>query len=198
MKLLALFAFASMFLLPAVGNSAQRQYKHRTSAPVLPDFVRVLHIRLGVDTERRLERKIGKGEVTLGGHSNSGREWFFSNGLVLYADAFERIGNKYFLDTLHFFAWRGRLGETKELKELGLGVWSKLRVGMTQSECLHALPTHVLNLPKPKTSPDAIIWQQNVKGTRAGKPGMFDYAATLQFARGRLKSLLLEGNLIEK
>jgi len=195
MKLPVLFALGSLFLLPVVGNTTQRQHRGRTSAPVLPDFVKVLHIRLGVDTERRLERRIGKGEVTLGGHSNSGREWWYSNGLALYADAFQRTGNQRVLDTLHFSEWRGRLGDTKELKDFGLGVWSKVCIGMTRQECLQALPAQ---MPKPIASADAIVRQQNVNGTRAGKLGTFDYEATLQFSSGRLKSLLLEGSLIEE
>src|SRR5690242_10062010 len=79
----------------------------KNSPPRVPFFARALGVRLGVDTERQLERKIGRGEVGVGGHPNSARIWLFSSGLQLTADGFDLRNNDYILDTLIFSHWKG-------------------------------------------------------------------------------------------
>lgn len=181
------FLFTLMLTLPTIAYSDLQ--------PHVPAFAKALKIRLGVDAERLLESKLGKGKATLGGHSNSGRVWVYRNGLELYSDAFDRIGNNLILDTLAFSGWKGRLGDTKELGALGVGVWSNLRIGMTPKECLSSLSKELPNFIRSK---DRLVWEQNLPGMRNGKPGTFSYKTSLEFADGRLKSLLLEGGFIEK
>jgi hypothetical protein len=152
-------------------------------------------VRLGVDTERQLERKIGRGEISIGGHSNSGRVWSFPSGLNLMADGFDLRDNDYILDTLVFSDWNGRLDATRKLAALGLGPWGGLRVGMSQRECLNALPPEMRH---PMTSKDALEWQRKVAGSRAGKAGIFLYEATVSFEGGRLNYLRLEGVLLDR
>jgi len=190
-----LLVFILTSSLPVAGKPIHQQRRSTTSVPVSPEFVKVLHLRLGVDTEHRLENKIGKGEVTIGGHSNSGRVWLFRNGLKLLADGFEGDGGSYILDTLVFSEWRGRLGETKELAKFGLGSWSKLQIGMSKQGCLQVLPK---SMPKPTMAKDEFTWKKDVIGKRNGKRGKFHYEAALRFTHGRLASLLLEGYLLNR
>ena len=164
-------------------------------APLLksgvPAFVNALGLKPGRSTERDLERKIGAGEVCIGGHSNSGREWFFRNGLVLYADGFDGDGrgDSLFIDSLVFKNWNGPLGETLELKKYGFGLWGKLRVGMSQAECLQILPG---STPTLTTTQDEITWEQRGLGRRYEKKATFVYDAILRFSGGKLECLLIE------
>src|SRR5258706_5277751 len=116
-------AFTLIFNLPVVSNSTPEQPKNNTLDSATPVFAKVLDVKLGEDAECKLERRIGKGHETIGGHCNSGREWSFHNGLQLRADGFDLNHDGYILDTLIFSKWRGQLGDTKELAKFGLGVW---------------------------------------------------------------------------
>jgi hypothetical protein len=147
-----------------------------------------------VDTERQLERKIGRGEIGVGGHSNSGRVWSFTHGLQLAADGFDLRDNDYILDTLIFSHWKDRLDATRKLARLGFGPWGALRLGMSQRDCLNALPP---GMRHPIRSKDALKWQRKVAGSRSGRSRMFQYEATVSFEGGRLNSLLLEGYVLD-
>ncbi len=157
--------------------------------PTPPEFVRVLKVDLGKDTVSKLERKIGKGFVTIGGHSDSGRSWGYSNGLHLHSDAFYFNQNNHaILDELVFLDWNGRLGDTKELKKYGFGIWGKLKRGMTQTECLKLLPK---SLPKPVIKAEDISWRKHLRGVFRKQKGNFQYEALLRFNKGKLYSLIL-------
>ncbi len=194
MKPLARFLFAVLMVCLACSAFAEIGDAHDV-LPTPPEFVRVLKMEMGKDTENKLERKIGKGFVTVGGHSNSGRLWHYPNGLRLLADGFDygRDGSPV-LDTIVFLDWKGRLGDTKELEKYGFGIWGKLKRGMTQTECLQLLPK---SLPKPTSKIEEISWTQYIKGIRRGKHSKFEYEALLRFTRGRLDSLLLSGYFLE-
>jgi hypothetical protein len=172
--------------LPYLSYAAPSEDKAGALPPVFAD---VLQVRLGVDAETRLEHKIGEGEETIGGHSNSGRSWFFPKGLHLLADGFDSNKEGYILDTLVFADWKGDLGSTREFAKLGVGVWSNLRVGMTPEECLRVLPEE---MREHATRAEEITWQKEVMGVRAGNKGAFHYQANLRFANGRLESLMLQ------
>jgi len=182
--------------LSAVGNRTRATTCGASSSapPSVPPFARALRVRLGIDTERQLERKIGRGEVCTGGHSNSGRVWWFSNGLQLAADGFDLRKNQYILDTLVFSRWSGRLDSTRELVRLGFGPWGALRLGMTRQDCLNALPPEMRH---PLTSKAGLTWRRKVTGSREGTPGKFLYETFVSFERERLDYLRLEGYLVD-
>ena len=169
-------------------------------APLLksgvPSFVRALGLKPGTSTERDLERRIGAGEVCVGGHSNSGRYWSFANGLALRADGFDRASDdSLFIDSLVFEDWNGPLGETPELKKYGFGVWSGLRVGMSGEDCLQILSS---DMPTPVITQDEITWTQQGLARRNAEQVTFDYDATLRFSGGKLKCLLLDYYALDK
>ncbi len=178
---------------PAADISAAQERQAGASSPVYPSFMRALNVRLGVTAERDLERRLGDAEVTIGGHSNSGRVWYFHNGLQLRSDGFDRGKEGYILDTLVFSEWRGQLGDTREFVKSGVGVWKSLRVGMTPTACLAVLSaeTH-----KPTITPDTLTLRKEVRVSRRGKRARFLYEATLRFSNGRLDSLLLSSEML--
>jgi hypothetical protein len=190
---LLVIACALLLFSPATDISAAQKRKADASSPVPPSFVRVLNVRMGVTAERELERRLGDAEVTIGGHSNSGRGWYFHNGLQLRSDGFDLGNEGYILDTLVFSGWRGQLGDTREFAKSGVGVWKRLRVGMTPTACLAVLSTET---HKPTITPDTLTWRKEVRSARRGKRALFLYEATLRFSNGRLDSLLLSCEML--
>ena len=174
---------------------ARRQQWLRNAPPHPPTFAQVLKVTLGVTAQRKLERMLGSADVTIGGHSNSGREWYFNNGLQLRSDGFDLGKDGYILDTLVFSQWRGQLGDTRAFAQSGVGVWKKLRVGMTPAACLAVLPAETR---QPTIAPDSLIWQEKVFGARGSRHADFYYEATLRFSKGRLESLLLSGDMLNR
>lgn len=188
-KLFASFCFIAAFFLLLACPSLAQYGDARDIIPSPPSFMRTLSVELGKDKVKRLERKIGKGFVTVGGHSNSGRSWSYANRLHLLLDGFyfDSKGDA-ILDELSFLDWEGRLGDTKELAKFGFGIWGRLRRGMTQKECLQLLPK---SLPQPTVTTDEISWKQDIKGVFRRRHGKFQYEALLRFRMGRLDSLFL-------
>jgi hypothetical protein len=71
-------------LTPAEAGQSQQP---KTS---IPRIANIAGIKVGYSSMAELERRLGKGRVTIGGHSNGARVWRVKEtSWVIYADAFE-------------------------------------------------------------------------------------------------------------
>lgn len=178
--------------LPALGTSKPMHHPGRSDreASSPPSFARILGVRIGINTETDLERRLGKGEVCLGGHSNSGRYWRFPSsrgGLSLYSDGFDLRNNRYILDTVRLSDWRGALGNCFPFTRFRPGPLAKLRRGMNQAEVLRAVQS--LGAPTVR-SKKTMEWRRDllIRGR------WYDYELTFRFTGQGLDEVLAEGS----
>jgi hypothetical protein len=81
-RALALLLTATVTPLEADENKGLRT--------LIPQIANIAGIKVGYSSMAKLERQLGKGRVTIGGHSNGARLWRVKGtSWVIYADAFE-------------------------------------------------------------------------------------------------------------
>ena len=188
--LLALLLISST--TSALGTNAPQRHPRRSDCQAngFPSFACILGVRLGRDTEADLERRIGKGVVCTGGHSNSGRGWSFHRargGLGLYTDGFDLRNDRYILDTVRLSDWRGALGSCFPFTRFRPHPLAKLRRGMSQTEVLRAVQP--LGPPTAHSTKE-MVWRRDsmIRGR------WYDYELSLRFTAQGLEDVLAEGS----
>jgi hypothetical protein len=104
-----------------------------------PAYAHVLGLTIGTCTTAQLVRRLGRGVVQTGGHSDSGHSWTFRKA-QLDTDGFNFVGDSRspLIDQV-VLSWSGELGKVREFKRFGMGILGKLRSGMSNAQVSAAL-----------------------------------------------------------
>jgi hypothetical protein len=163
----------------------------------VPPIAAIAGIRLGADTIGLLEQKIGKGHVTMGGHSRGGREWRFNRtGWYLYADGFYyndaggRVIDTVSIELDNSEDWLPNANlSARQLSFMGV-----VFPGMKRDQVLSLLRNR---LPKPEIFDHALIWTGNgdVHFNRTNHYEVKSWKATLSFQRGILHRIFIEAHV---
>jgi hypothetical protein len=129
-----LTTFAAINLLVQIGSPS-----------VLPSYAYVCNSIIGFSSTQELESTIGKGKVFIGGHPNSARGWILKDHSLI-TDAFERDGNKYFIDYFEIQGNKGDVFEGLPLRSNLRSPLNNLKFGDTISKCAAILKQHGLSL----------------------------------------------------
>lgn len=126
-----------LFLLAAAVTPAQAAPK--TS---IPSIASIAGVKVGFSSMDELERRLGKGKVTTGGHSNGARLWRVKGtSWVIYADAFDYSKRGAVVDTLQISLdpKSDRDVPYARLSRKDLGLKSGISLGIDQETLLKGL-----------------------------------------------------------
>jgi hypothetical protein len=180
------------FAAPAVADP-------KTSIPAFADFAGV---RVGLDTIQRLEKRLGPGRPTTGGHPHGAREWRISRPrAILYADgfnSFDRAGVSYRgerqIDSLSIIRRHERSAlplanvDADRVKFMG-------RVGLGTSR-RHVLKSLAALLPPPESVGDDLIWKSKgfVRVSTVNNYRTTAWEARLHFQNGTLDEIQISAD----
>jgi hypothetical protein len=161
----------------------------------IPAFAELCGVQVGYDTIQTMERQIGRGLPTIGGHPRGGRAWQVRGARCsIYADAFH-------------WTDRPHSDQGKVLDQLSLGVNSDagelpvahlprkqtrfmgvVALGMTKSEVLRLLRG---KLPPPIDANGELVWEATgfVRVSRLNHDTNTKWRATLRFEGDRLAEI---------
>ncbi|MGV3618107.1 MAG: hypothetical protein ACO1SV_22505 [Fimbriimonas sp.] len=107
--------------------------------PSVPPIGRVFGVRNNVDTVEMLERRIGRGFASVGGHPRSARSWQDpKQGWIIWTDGFEHAQNGRYIEGIQLLA----LDEKSPLpiaRHPSYGLLAQIRPGMDRQGVKKAL-----------------------------------------------------------
>ncbi len=194
-KLLAAAAICSVILIDAMATAQVRQTRKANTLPYdvvsgdppvsVPDIARVFGIRVGVNGRDRLERRLGQGIYSVGGHSNGVETWITDNSeCQLVTEGFEHNREG---EVVTYLEWTYQGSKNvKKRSRAGKNGWlKKIEPGISRQETLALLPANM----KP-AHPEQNMWQWTHSGflrpNAVNEDVYTDWKATLEFKHNRL------------
>jgi hypothetical protein len=163
----------------------------------IPPVARIVNIEVGKSSMESLEEEIGKGSVTMGGHSHGGREWELTPfGWDLYADGFyynddgERI-----IDTIQVdLRSPGKNVRIAKIGKESASLLGIISVGMKREEVVKILRGKI---PGFKIAKNAISWTEKGRVTfnSTNHYTISEWKATLTFSGDSLQEIFIEAEI---
>jgi hypothetical protein len=162
----------------------------------VPSIARIINIEVGKSSMESLEEEIGKGSVTIGGHSHGGREWELTpSGWDLYADGFYyNDDGKRIIDTIQIdLQSPGRNVPIAKIGKERASLLGVISVGMRREEVVKILKGKI---PSFKIAKNVISWTEKGKVTfnSTNHYTISEWKATLTFSGDCLQEIFIEAD----
>ena len=161
----------------------------------VPGFAHIAGVRVGVDTLRSLERKLGPGQIVTGGHPGGARQWRIrGKNWLVYACGFYYAGQPQdrsaYIDDLRISADLARYEASHspkaDLSDRKLSLLGRIHLGMPRAEVLTALNNRSV---RPTFENDTVSFEEPGYAVIHSDRCFRSWRADLRFRHGRLADI---------